>query len=72
MPLSLKFDDHGDHDHDHDAPRSHHHDHHHLITTICRISMTVCIEEPGELDGLKVSVWFRSLIAEFGDRAFCG
>ncbi len=28
--------------------------------------MTVCVVEPGELDGLKVSVWFRSVIGEFG------
>lgn len=28
--------------------------------------MTVCIVEAGELDGMKLSVWFRSQIAEFG------
>ena len=38
----------------------HHHHHHHLHVS------TVCIAEPGDLDGLKVSMWFRSLIAEFG------
>ena len=27
---------------------------------------TVCIVEPGMVDGLKLSLWFRSLIAEFG------
>lgn len=39
---------------------NHHHDHEHLHVS------TVCIVQPGELDGLKVSMWFRSLIAEFG------
>lgn len=28
--------------------------------------MTVSIAEAGELDGMKISMWFRSLIAEFG------
>ena len=28
--------------------------------------MTVCIAEAGDLDGMKLSLWFRSLIAEFG------
>ena len=28
----------------------------------------MCIERPGDLDGLKVSIWFRSVIAEFGDK----
>ena len=36
----------------------HHHRHDHVSS--------VCIVEPGDLDGLKVSRWFRSLIAEFG------
>jgi G3E family GTPase len=40
-----------------------HHQHNHLQDID-----TVCIERPGELDGLKVSVWFRAIIAEFGDR----
>jgi G3E family GTPase len=40
------------------AHRSGHHHHLHVST--------VCIVEPGDLDGLKVSMWFRSLIAEFG------
>ena len=26
----------------------------------------MCIVEPGELDGMKLSIWFRSQIAEFG------
>jgi G3E family GTPase len=40
----------------------HHHHHHKHIADIC----TVCIVEPGELDGMKVSTWFRSLIAQSG------
>jgi G3E family GTPase len=36
------------------------HHHHHLHVS------SVCIVEPGDLDGLKVSMWFRSLIAECG------
>jgi G3E family GTPase len=39
---------------------AHHHHHHHEHLHVS----TVCIVEPGELDGLKVSMWFRSLIAE--------
>jgi G3E family GTPase len=42
------------------AHHSDHHHHHHMQVA------TVCIVEPGDLDGLKVSMWFRSLIAEFG------
>lgn len=40
------------------AHHSGHHQHLHVST--------VCIVEPGDLDGLKVSMWFRSLIAECG------
>ena len=40
----------------------HHHHHHKHIADIC----TVCIVQPGELDGMKVSTWFRSLIAQCG------
>jgi len=60
-----KHDDHDDHngqdhcDHDHDH---HHHRRHNHLQNI----MTVCITEPGELDGMKLSVWFRSQIAGFG------
>jgi G3E family GTPase len=44
-----------------------HHDHHddahaHRLKRIT----TVCIAEPGMLDGLKLSLWFRALIAECG------
>ena len=44
---------HGHNGHDH-----HHHNHLQNIDT-------VCIVEPGALDGMKVSIWFRTLIAEF-------
>jgi G3E family GTPase len=50
-------DNHRDHSHH----GHHHHNHLHNIDT-------VCIERPGELDGLKVSIWFRSLIGELGDK----
>ena len=57
--------EHGDHADAHRRDGRHHHDHHrhnHL-----RNIETVCIEQPGELDALKVSIWFRSVIAGFGD-----
>ncbi len=56
-------EDHHDHHHDH---RDHHHGHHrhnHLQNID-----TVCIEKVGELDGFKVSLWFRQVIAEYGDK----
>ena len=40
------------------AHHSSHHNHLHVAT--------VCIVEPGDLDGLKLSLWLRSLIADFG------
>jgi len=43
------------------AVAAHHAGHHHHTHVA-----TVCIVEPGDLDGLKVSMWFRSLIAECG------
>lgn len=43
------------------AVAAHHAGHHHHLHV-----STVCIVEPGDLDGLKVSIWLRSLIAEFG------
>ena len=49
-----------DHDHHHD--HHHHHHHHSHLQNI----VTVCIVKPGALDGTKVSMWFRALIAEFG------
>jgi G3E family GTPase len=57
-----EHDAHGDSHHG----NSHHHGHHrhnHL-----RDIETVCIEQPGEIDALKLSIWFRSVIAELGDR----
>jgi G3E family GTPase len=47
----------------------HHHDHdhhHHAHAQHLKRIETVCIAEPGTLDGLKLSLWFRALIAEFG------
>jgi len=56
-------DEGGDRDHDHDGTDHHaHHRHHNHLQNI----MTVCISEPGELDSLKVSKWFRSIIADLG------
>jgi G3E family GTPase len=55
-------DDHDDHGHDHD--HNHHHHHHNHLQNI----ETVCIERPGDLDGLKVSIWFRAVIGEMGDK----
>ena len=49
--------------HSHGPPHHGHHHHNHLQNID-----TVCIEQPGELDGLKVSIWFRSVIGEFGDK----
>ena len=53
---------HDSHHHGHEGEHDHRH-HNHL-----RNIMTVCVVEPGELDGLKVSVWFRSVIGEFGPK----
>src|SRR5215475_751784 len=50
--------------HSHGHPHHGHHHHNHHLKDID----TVCIEQPGQLDGLKVSIWFRSVIAEFGDK----
>ena len=41
------------------------HDHHHAHTEDIE---TVAIEAAGDLDGVKISHWFRELIAEFGER----
>ncbi|HEY7300197.1 MAG TPA: GTP-binding protein [Xanthobacteraceae bacterium] len=54
------YDDHDHHPHDHDQ---HHHHHNHLQNVD-----TVCIERAGELDGLKLSIWFRSVIGEMGEK----
>jgi G3E family GTPase len=67
VDFSLKlegYDNQHDVSHDgHDHPHHGNHHHNHL-----RNIDTVCIEQPGELDGLKVSIWFRSVIGEFGDK----
>jgi G3E family GTPase len=56
--------EHGDqrHDHHHAHRGHHHHQRHNHLQNI----ETACIVEPGVLDAMKLSVWFRSLIAEFG------
>ena len=64
IDFARKLENFGDHDHhrnDHD--HHHHHGHNHLQNID-----TVCIERAGELDGLKVSMWFRSIIGEMGDK----
>jgi len=67
VDFSLKlegYDNQHDVSHDsHDHPHHGYHHHNHLQNI-----HTVCIEQPGELDGLKVSIWFRSIIGEFGDK----
>jgi G3E family GTPase len=47
-----------------DVPHDHagHDRHHNHLQDI----VTVCIAEPGELDGMKLSVWFRSQVSTFG------
>jgi len=57
------YQNHHDHDHDHHHRHPGHHHHNHLQNID-----TVCIEQPGELDGWKVSIWFRSVISEFGHK----
>jgi G3E family GTPase len=69
IDFSLKFEashdgNHHGHDDDHHHEHGHRGHHHNHLNNID----TVCIEHPGELDGLKVSVWFRSVIGEFGDK----
>jgi G3E family GTPase len=45
--------------------RAEHHDHNHKHTEDIE---TVAIVTSGDLDGVKISQWFRELIAEFGER----
>ncbi len=62
LRLAADQDEHDpDNGHEHGNGHTHHAHHNHLSDI-----MTVCIVEPGELDGMKLSVWFRSQIAEFG------
>jgi G3E family GTPase len=63
--FSVKLEDRDEH-HGHDQHEHHHHGHHHH-NHLQNID-TVCIEQPGDLDGLKVSMWFRSVIAQSGDK----
>ena len=63
IDFSLKLEGHDGH-HDHHDHHHHGHHHHNHLQDID----TVCIEQPGDLDGLKVSIWFRSVIGEFGDK----
>jgi G3E family GTPase len=66
--IDAAVDAHEAHAHDggrhngHDDHKRGHHRHHNHLQNI----ETVCIVEPGELDGMKLSIWFRSQIAEFG------
>ena len=70
IDFSVKLEDHDDH-HDHRDDPHHKHDHHHHghhhHNHLQNVD-TVCIEQPGDLDGLKVSMWFRSVIGQFGDK----
>ena len=70
IDFSVKLEDHDDH-HDYRNDPHHKHDHHyngHHHHNHLRNIDTVCIEKPGDLDGLKVSMWFRSVIGQFGDK----
>jgi G3E family GTPase len=63
IDFSLKLDHHDD---DHHGHGHHHHGHHHH-NHLQNID-TVSIEKAGQLDGFKVSLWFRQVIAEYGDK----
>jgi G3E family GTPase len=61
--------------HEHSGDRDghdHSHDHHHHLSNRHHNHLqnidTVCIEKAGALDGFKISLWFREVIAEFGDK----
>jgi G3E family GTPase len=60
--LKSQHDPHAD-----DDGHDHHHHHDHLHRHLDNIE-TVCIERAGDLDGLKVSMWFRSLVGEMGNK----
>ncbi len=59
--------DHDGQDHHHGHGHHHHHGRHHHHNHLQNVD-TVCIEKTGALDGFKVSLWFRQVIAEFGDK----
>jgi G3E family GTPase len=66
IDLAHKLEDHdGHHEERAHGHAHHHHGHHH--NHLQNID-TVCLEQPGALDGFKVSVWFRSVIGECGDK----
>jgi G3E family GTPase len=71
--IDVAIAEYGDHEHDSQNGHDHHdhHDHHHHShrrhNHLQNVD-TVCIVEPGELDGMKLSVWFRSQIYEFGPK----
>jgi G3E family GTPase len=69
IDFAHKFEgaDHNDHHDDHHHGHDHHHHGHHHHNHLQNID-TVCIEKAGALDGFKVSLWFRQVIAEFGDK----
>src|SRR5262249_11536258 len=66
VDFSLKLEGHGSHHDDHGDSHPGHG--RHLHPNHLRDIDTVCIERPGDLDGLKVSIWFRSVIRELGDK----
>jgi len=61
-PKLADYESHPNASHDGHSHHGHHHRNH------LQDIDTVCIEQPGELDGLKVSMWFRSVIGELGDK----
>jgi G3E family GTPase len=67
IDFTRKLESYDGHDHHHDDHDYHHHHGNHRHNHLQNLD-TVCIERPGELDGLKVSLWFRSVIGEMGDK----
>ncbi|HEY1364811.1 MAG TPA: GTP-binding protein [Xanthobacteraceae bacterium] len=64
--LSHKLQGEAEHHDSHENGHGHHCGDHRRHNHLRNIE-TICIEQPGALDGLKVSTWFRSVIGEFGD-----
>ncbi len=70
--IDAAITEHGDHGHDDHNGQGHHdhghghNDHSHRHHNHLQNVKTVCIAEPGELDGMKLSVWFRSQIYDPG------
>ena len=66
-----EHDDHGHDENGHDDHDHHHHHHHaHNHAPHLQDIATVCIVEPGDLDGNRVSRWFRSVLSESGNNIF--